>query len=235
MRTLRPPRWSGRRGGAGAPSRAHHQGMRGRWLTLGGAAVALVWAATAAGQARYWKTDEPPPRGTPSPRLGEMPRPSPARASEGSEENEQRFPIGEYQFRREREQRAQQATTGRVEVVGQNAAEACQGLSAEERIECPLNDPGDVLSIVDTPQGVRVTLKPGTGTPERWRQRLACQRNLTQTRPQTPACSFYDARTEHDVGVENGQVMVELRRREDAAGLREQVRTALQPRRDVNP
>src|SRR5205823_4927575 len=105
--------------------------------------------------------NEPPPRGAPPPRTGELPPPPPGRASETLDENERRFPILEAQQRKERKQRAQVPVSARVEVRSADTTHACEGLSADEKIECPVHDPKAVLSINDLPKGVRISLRPG--------------------------------------------------------------------------
>jgi hypothetical protein len=175
--------------------------------------------------------DEPPPKGAPQPRLGYLPPPAPARASETIDENERRFPILENQQRREREKRASLQQVSGVE-VRTDKPQACDGLPAEEKIECPLRDAGAVVSVVDLPRGVRVSLRPGPRTPEKLQQLLACHQSLATARPQTPGpCGFIDARTEAEVNVREGRIDVDLERGSDVARLRQQVRAALSPRR----
>jgi hypothetical protein len=176
-------------------------------------------------------SSEPPPRGTPSPRTSDVPMPPPGRVSETADENERRFPIGEGQLRKERRQRAQVPVTGRVEVRGADVNHACEGLSAEETIECPLHDPAAVMSISDVPKGARVTLRPGAAKPEKLQQLFACHKSLAVARPQAPtACAFFDAHSDAEVGVHGGRIEVDLERPTDVAGLRQQVRTALRRR-----
>ena len=203
--------------------------LMGRWGLLMGA-VLLLGCATkrAAAQA---PNNEPPPRGAPQPRLGYIPPPAPARASETVDENERRFPILEHQQRKEREQRAKMKAAGRVEVKPGNPTQACEGLSAEEKIECPLHDPKAVLSIADLPSGARISLRPGAANPEKLQQMFACHKGLAAARPQAPtACSFFDARSEAEVAVRDGHVDVDIERSGDVDRLRRSVRTALAPR-----
>jgi hypothetical protein len=136
------------------------------------------------------------PRGAAAP-LGYIPPPAPARASETVDENERRFPILEHQQRKEREERAKMQAAGRVEVRPSDPTQACEGLTPEEKVECPLRDPKAVLSITDLPKGVRVSLRPNTVAPEKLQQEFACHKSLAVARPQAPtACAFFDARAE---------------------------------------
>ena len=176
--------------------------------------------------------DEPPPRGQPQPRLIDQPMPPQGRVSETNTDYDARFPILQGQLLKERAQRAKaaQATT-RVEVKGSDTVHACEGLTAEEKTECPLHDPAAVLSISDLPMGARVTLRPGKVPPERLQQMFACHKSLAVARPQTPtACTFFDSRTDAEVVVRDGRVEVDIERPADADGLREQVLTALRKR-----
>jgi len=175
--------------------------------------------------------DVPPPRGQPQPRLTDQPMPPP-RASETNDAFQNRFRILEWQERKEQKQRAQaaQAKT-RVEVRGSDTVQACEGLTAEEKTECPLHDPGVVVSISDLPHGARVSLRPGKIPPERLQQMFACHKSLAVARPQAPtACSFFDARTDAEVVVRGGDVAIDFERSSDPDLLRQQVRTALRAR-----
>jgi len=197
------------------------------------AGIALACAGKPAAQQAARMPDEPPPRGAPQPRLGALPPPPPARASETVDENERRFPIMEHQQRKERQKRAgmQQQVTGRVEVRS-DAPHACEGLPAEEKIECPLRDPGAVVSISDLPRGVRISLRTGTVTPEKLQQLFACHASLVTARPKTSgACGFLDARTEAEVTARDGHVDVDLERPTEVNRLRQQVRAALGTRK----
>jgi hypothetical protein len=201
---------------------------RGVFLT---AAIVLACAGKPAAQQAAAIPDEPPPRGAPQPRLGALPPPPPARASETVDENERRFPIMEHQLRKERQKRAGMQVTGRVEVKSDNP-HACDGLQAEEKIECPLRDPHAVLSISDLPRGVRVSLRTGTVAPEKLQQLFACHASLAVARPKTSgACAFLDARTEAEVTARDGHVDVDLERASEADKLRQQVRAALGARK----
>lgn len=203
------------------------------WGVILAAFILLACAGKPAAQQAAAMPDEPPPKGAPPPRTGDLPPPPPARASETADENERRFPINEYQLRRERSKRAgMQQVTGRVEVKGSDSRSACEGLAAEEKIECPLSDPRAVMSISDQPRGVRVTLKPGTVTPEKLQQLFACHASLVTAQPKTASpCSFLDARTEAEVTAREGKVDVDLERGSDVGKLRQQVRAALAPKK----
>jgi hypothetical protein len=198
------------------------------WGVFLSAVILMACAGKPAAQQAAAMSDEPPPKGAPQPRLGQLPPPPPSRANETADENERRFPINEYQLRREREKRAALQVTGRVEVKGSDNAHACEGLASEEKIECPLRDPRAIQSITDLPRGVRVTLKPGTVAPEKLQQMFACQLSLAAARPQTSgACGFLDARTEVEVNAQAGRLEVELERSAEVDRLRQQVRAAL--------
>jgi hypothetical protein len=157
--------------------------------------------------------------------------PPPGRVSETNDVYEERFPILEGQQRKERQKRAQVPIAARVEVRGTDVTRACDGLTAEEKTECPLHDPKAVVGIGDLPTGVRVSLRAGSVVPEHLEQLFACQRTLAVARPQAPtACPFLDAHTATDVVLRPGRVDVELERSRDIDKLRQQVRAALGPR-----
>lgn len=204
--------------------------MRGLWavVIVGG----LLGCATGRADPPYAATEEPPPRGSPPPRLGHLP-PPPPNSGASADESDQRFLSLQGQARKERKQRQAAAPGGHVDVARSPATtHACEGLSAEEKLECPLDDPAAIASISDMPEGVRISLRAGSAAPERLRQQLDCHKSLAVARPQVPpACPFMDARTDEEV-VERGRhdVAVELRRDGDVEGLRRQVRTALAPR-----
>jgi hypothetical protein len=160
--------------------------------------------------------------------------PPPGRVSETGEEYERRFPILEGQQRKEQKQRAAAVpVAGRVDVrPGSGGNLACDGLSAEEKIECPLHDRKAVLSISDLPRGARVTIRPAGATPEKMQQLFACHKSLAVVRPQAPtACTFFDARTDAEVAGRDGQITVDIERVGDVNSLRQQVRTALGPQK----
>jgi hypothetical protein len=174
---------------------------------------------------------EPPPRGAPGARQGNLPPPSPMHESELDDSN-RRFPINEAQQRKEQQQRARVPAAARVEVRGSDGNRACDGLTAEEKTECPLHDRKAVVSISDLPRGARVTLRPGTSTPQRLQQLFACHKSLAAARPQSPgACPFFDARSDAEVSVRGGRIDVDIERHQDVDALRQQVRTALGPAR----
>jgi hypothetical protein len=184
-----------------------------------------VCATGGRGGPPYSATDQPPARGTPPPRLGDLPPPPPGRASEDAQENERRFPVNEAQRRRENAQRARRPASGHVEVRGAAGAQACNGLTPEERIECPLRDGRDVLSTAEIPRGVRVRLRPAAVAPDKLQRLFDCHRSLVMSRPQSPgSCGFMDARTSVVVAGAPGRLELEITRPEDPGGLRQQVR-----------
>jgi hypothetical protein len=157
--------------------------------------------------------------------------PPPGRAQETWEDHEQRFPILEGQERKEAKKRAQVPVAARVDVVRpSDTTHACEGLTADEKIECPLHDPKAVVSISDLPRGARVTIRPAGATPEKVQQLFACHKSLAVVRPQAPtACTFFDARTDAEVAGRDGHITVDIERVGDVNSLRQQVRTALGP------
>lgn len=191
----------------------------------------VLGCATGRADPPYAATEEPPPRGAPQPRLGHIPPPPPnpgADSDEGGLEDQRTLAL-QGQQRQERAQR-QGSPESRVEVVNPPPApSACDNLTAEERLECPLDDPREVESIVDTPDGVRVSLRPGGASAARLRQRFDCLRSLSATRPGlVSACSFLDTRTAQEITATGNRVTVELRRPPPVDALRREVRTALQ-------
>jgi hypothetical protein len=222
---------------AGGPRRAHHLGMAG-WGAVLASVLALACARTRAGDPPPTGPpavagEEPPPRGTPPPRTGELPPPPPARASEDEGERERRFPILEAQQRKERLQRAKQQASGHVEVQSTDVVHACDGLSAEERIECPLHDPSAVTAVTDVPRGVRVSLRAqDVVSPAKLKRMLDCHKGLAMARPQAPtACSFLDARSGVQVITSADRIDVEITRPADVERLRQQTRASLAHRR----
>jgi hypothetical protein len=193
----------------------------------------MLACATSRGAPPNPTSDEPPPRGAPSPRTGDLPPPSPGHASE-TEDLQRRFPILEAQQRKEHAQRAAQAAaaSGHVDVQGNQINQACQNLTPEERLECPLHDPRAAASIADTAKGVRVSLRPGGVSPEKLEAMFNCQKSLAVARPQAPtACPFIDSQTDARVSARSDRIDVELQRAENTDLLRQQVRTALAPKR----
>jgi hypothetical protein len=200
----------------------------GRWVLL----VLLTGFSPPKNGPPYSATDQPPPRGQPQPRLGELqPRPGPGPETWQSESDRQdRFPILENQQRKEQAARAQGTATGRVELRASKLVHACDGVAPDERLQCPLHDPKDVVSVTDVPDGARVGLRTDAVEPERLQHLLDCQKSQVTARPQAPtACPFYDAHTNHAVIVTEGQVQVLLRRPDAPDQLRGQVRSALAP------
>jgi hypothetical protein len=178
----------------------------------------------------YSATDEPPPRGEPQPRLGELQQPPGPQTWQIQSDTEDRFPILRNQQRKEQAARAQGTPTGRVELHSSKLTHACEGIPPDEQLQCPLRDPKKIASVADVPDGARVGLRTGVIEPERLQNLLDCQKSLVTARPQAPsACPFYDARTDHAVIVTEGQVNVLLRRPDAPDQLRGQVRAALAP------
>jgi hypothetical protein len=200
-------------------------------VLMGGLFVVMGCATKpAAAQA---PANTPPPRGAPQPRAVDQPMPPPGRVSETNDVYQERFPILEGQQRKEQAKRAKAAQAAtRVEVVrSKDTVNACDGLTAEEKTECPLHDPGAVLSISDLPNGARVSLRAGNVPPERLQQMFACHKTLAAARPKAPtACTFFDARTEAEVVGRDNRIEIDLERKGDADLLREQVLTALRKR-----
>jgi hypothetical protein len=51
-----------------------------------------------------------------------------------------------------------------------------------------------------SPEGVRISLRPGAVNAEKLQQQFACHKSLAAAKPQAPtACAFFDARTEAEV------------------------------------
>jgi hypothetical protein len=121
-----------------------------------------------------------------------------------------------------------------AELLDEPGVSDCSGLSAEERVSCPLEAYGVVERIDDVPGGVAITYEAGSVSAEKMRRTIGCQSALARVHTDRPPfCPFFDARTEKVVLERGRRVIVRLTMAlgESPGVLRARVRTALEPPR----